>query len=125
ALDSANFRTSKRGDGLNDQLQTKLGFKYRYEPARLAIARSLELELPPPPLEGEDAQDAGKTILGRNLFGEDELALWLALIVEAAGLMDPTVDAIQEQVRRHWHRGIVLLTEEWANCGGEYERFVL
>lgn len=125
ALDSANFKTSKRADALNDQLQSKLGLKYRYEPARLAIARSLELETLPPPLEGEDAEESGKTILGRNLFGDDELALWLSLIVERAELIDPSLDAIQEQVRRHWHRGVMVLTEEWVNCEGEYERFVL
>lgn len=125
SIDSANFKTSRLADGLNDQLQTKLGLKYRYEPARLAIARSLELGSPAPPLEATDAEESGKPILGRNLFGEEELALWLTLLVEHSNLHDPAIDTIQEQVRRHWHRGIVLLSEEWENCEGEYERFVL
>jgi hypothetical protein len=106
-------------------MQLKLGLKFRYEPARLAVARSLELDAPPLSLQGEDAEESGKTILGRNLFGDEELGLWVAMIVERAGLTDPTLEAIQEQVRRHWHRGILLLEEEWEHCGGEYERFLL
>lgn len=125
SLDNANFRTTKRADALNDQMQTKLGFRYRYEPARLALARSLELENPPRAPEGPDTSEPGKPILGRHLFGEDELPLWLTLMVERANLFDPTLDAIQEQVRRHWHRGIILLSEEWEHCGSEYERFLL
>lgn len=41
AVDSANFRTSRRADETNDRLMGKLGLKFRYEPARLALARSL------------------------------------------------------------------------------------
>jgi hypothetical protein len=101
SLDSANFRTSRRAGQANDRMQLKLGLKFRYEPARLALARSLELDDPPPPLQGDDADESGKIILGRNLLGEEELALWVALIVERLGLTEPTVEVIQEQVRRH------------------------
>ena len=125
SLDSASFRTSRRADAVNDQMQGRLGLKYRYEPARLAIAHSLALPEPAPRLSDEDAEEPGKTILGRNLFGDDDLPLWVAMIVENAGLLSPSVDDIQEQVRRHWHRGILLLSEEWANCNGEYDRFIL
>jgi DNA sulfur modification protein DndE len=130
SLDSANFKTSKRADAVNDILKGKLGLQHRYEPARLAIAHSLALSDPAPPLSNDDAQDAGKVILGKTLFGEDEIPVWVALIVERAGLLDPTVEDIQEQVRRHWHRGILLLQAEWESCEGEnpegvYERFIL
>ena len=47
------------------------------------------------------------------------------MIVEKAGLINPTVEDIQEQVRRHWHRGILLLQTEWDNCDAVYERFIL
>jgi DNA sulfur modification protein DndE len=124
-LDSANFRTSRRADAVNDRLMAKLGLKFRYEPARLALARSLELDDLPLPLQGEDSEEQGKTILGRNLFGDEELALWVALIIERANIEEPSLDAIQEQVKRHWHRGVLLLAEEWENCEEEYERFLL
>lgn len=130
ALDSANFKTSKRADGVNDMLKAKLGLQHRYEPARLAIAHSLALPDPAPPLTGEDADETGKVIMGNTLFGEEELPVWVALIVEKFGHHHPTKEDIQEQVRRHWHRGILQLQSEWENCAAEnsegiYERFIL
>jgi hypothetical protein len=123
SLDSANFRTSKRADDINDALRGKLDFKHKYEPARLAIARSLALPDSAPEFLEDD--ESGKVIMGRNLFGDEELPLWVAMIVEKAGLINPSVEDIQEQVRRHWHRGILLLQTEWENCNGVYEQFVL
>jgi DNA sulfur modification protein DndE len=125
SLDSANFKTSKRADGVNDLLKSKLGLQHRYEPARLAIAHSLAIAEPAPPLSDEDADDSGKVIMGKTLFGDDESPIWVAMIVEKAGLIHPTVDDIQEQVRRHWHRGILLLQTEWENCTEGYEQFIL
>jgi DNA sulfur modification protein DndE len=125
SLDSANFKTSKRADGVNELMKSKLGLQYRYEPARLAIAHSLALLDPAPPLSDDDADDSGKVIMGKNLFGEDELPVWVAMLVEKTGLPYPTVEDVQEQVRRHWHRGVLLLKTEWENCGETYERFML
>lgn len=125
SLDSANFKTSKRADTVNDLLRSKLGLQHRYEPARLAIAHSLAIPEAAPPLSGEDGDDSGKVIMGKTLFGDDESPVWVAMIVEKAGLIHPTVDDIQEQVRRHWHRGILLLQSEWENCTEGYEQFIL
>ena len=125
SLDSANFKTSKRADTVNDLMKAKLGLQHRYEPARLAIAHSLAMSEPVPQLPDGDADESGKVIYGKNLFGDEDLPLWVAMIVEKAGLVDPTVEDIQEQVRRHWHRGILQLQMEWENCGEIYERFIL
>jgi DNA sulfur modification protein DndE len=130
SLDSANFRTSRRADAVNDVLKAKLGLQHRYEPARLAIAHSLALPDPAPPLSDEDAEDSGKVIMGKTLFGDEEMPVWVALLVERAGLLHPTVEDLQEQVRRHWHRGVLLLQAEWDSCEAEgpdgvYERFIL
>jgi hypothetical protein len=125
SLDSANFRTSKRADSINDLMKSNLGLQHRYEPARLAIAHSLAIPEPVPRLADADADESGKVIMGKTLFGDDELPLWVAMIVEKAGLLNPTVEDFQEQVRRHWHRGILLLHTEWENCDGAYERFIL
>lgn len=130
SLHSANFKTSKRADGLNDLLKSKLGLQHRYEPARLAIAHSLSLPDPVPSLIGDDLDDSGKVIKGETLFGDEELPVWVALIVEKSGLRHATVEEVQEQVRRHWHRGIILLHSEWENCAkdnsdGVYEKFIL
>lgn len=124
-LDAANFRTSKRADAANDFLKSKLGLHHRYEPARLAIAHSLADPAPAPPVPEADEDESGKTIMGRNLFGDDDLPVWVALVVEKAGLDDPTVEDVQEQVRRHWHRGALSLQGAWEKCAGSYEQFVL
>lgn len=125
SLDSANFRTSKRADAVNDLLKSRLGLQHRYEPARLAIAQSLAMPEPAPPLSEGDADESGKTIIGRNLFGDDDLPVWIAMIVEKGNLTAPSVEDIQDQVRRHWHRGALLLQTVWESCGGSYEQFVL
>lgn len=125
SLDSANFKTSKRADGINDVMKAKLGLHHRYEPARLAIAHSLAIPDQAPPLAGDDADDSGKVIMGKTLFGDEELPIWIAMIVEKAGLTHFSVDDIQEQVRRHWHRGIHLLMSEWQSCNERYEDFIL
>lgn len=130
SVDSANFKTSKRADAVNDLLKAKLGLQHRYEPARLAIAHSLAMPEPAPQLSVDDADDSGKVIMGKTLFGDDESPVWVAMIVEKAGTPHPSVEDIQEQVRRHWHRGILLLQAEWESCAGEnpegvYERFIL
>src|SRR5271155_3681430 len=95
SLDSANFKTSKRADGVNDLMKSKLGLQHRYEPARLAIAHSLAILEPAPQLSADDADDSGKVIMGKTLFGDDELPVWVALIVEKAGLLNPTLDDFQ------------------------------
>jgi hypothetical protein len=125
SLDSANFKTSKRADAVNDLIKSKLGLDHRYEPARLAIAHSLGIPDPAPALSGEDADESGKVIMGKTLFGDEELPIWIAMIVEKAGLTHFTVEDIQEQVRRHWHRGILLLQAEWESCDENYEKFIL
>src|SRR5207248_1609352 len=83
-----------------------------------------------PALSADDADDSGKVIKGSTLFSDEELPVWVSLIVEKAGFSDSSVEDIQEQVRRHWHRGILLLQVEWENCAAEnpegvYERFIL
>lgn len=125
SLVKVNFRTSKRADEVNDLMQAKLGLRFKYEPARLAIAHSLGLPDPAPPLRDADADEYGKVIHGDNLFGDDDLPMWVAMIVEKGDLRNPSVEDVQEQVRRHWHRGILLLQTEWQNCEGVYERFIL
>lgn len=124
AVDTASFRTSKAGDELSDRLRRNLGLQHRYEPARLAIARSVAIGTPPPSVSQGDGE-LGKVINGRNLFGEEDLPVWIALLVENADGRVTDLESLAEEVRRHWHRGIHVLSEEWTNCDANYERFVL
>jgi DNA sulfur modification protein DndE len=125
-LVDADYRTTHEADDINTKMMTKLGVKTRYEPARLAIARSLCIEEQPPELpRGEDDED-GKAIKGRNLFGTGEdLNTWIALIVEHAKRDDITRKDIQDLVRRHWHRGALLLSTEWQESGQDFDKFVM
>lgn len=123
AVTTADFRTSKSADELNTKLMTRLGLKSRYEPARLALARSLAI---PEPLPSEDSSDeeVGKAILGTQLFGKD-VALWVSLIMEHAKTDSLDMAGLKEAVRGHWQRGIKYLFEEWQNAGEDFDRFLL
>lgn len=98
-----DFRTSSEGDMLNTRLMKGLGLDYRYQPARLAIALSLADRRPPP----ATSELLGKPIRGETLFGaeEAELGLWIALIVDYAGLEAPTRRELIDLVAAHWQRG--------------------
>jgi DNA sulfur modification protein DndE len=125
-LVDADYKTTLEADAINTKLMAKLGLRTRYEPARLAIARSLSItEEPPNPTRGENDED-GKVIKGRNLFGVGEdLSTWIALIVEHARRDDTSRRDIQDLVGRHWHRGAHLLWNEWVECGEDFDKFVL
>ena len=125
SIDSATFRPSKVADELNEKMRSNLGLQFRYEPARLAIARSLAIKSPPPPLPDSAAAEGGKSISGRFLFGEEDLPAWLTLIVQSSSGRVTSIESLLEEVRRHWHRGIVVLTEEWQNYSENYEEFIL
>lgn len=124
-LVDTDFKTTREADEINSKLMPKLGLKMRYEPARLAIARSLAIrENPPEPPASED--EDGKIIKGRNLFGTgDELATWIALIVERSQRDDISKRDVQDLVRKHWHRGIRLLWNDWREAGEDFDKFVL
>lgn len=123
-LQQANFKTSRHADGLSVQLGKKLGFKHHYEPARLAIARSLSVADPPPELSVAHREDDGRVIRGLNLFGDD-ISTWIALLVEHSGQAPSTTRDLIDRVRLHWHRGIELLTAEWVATEENENLFVM
>jgi DNA sulfur modification protein DndE len=130
ALNNAGFKTSKHADQMGEKLRKALGLTTRYEPARLAIARSLAISDPPPPLPEAYREEECGAIKGQNLFGDD-LAIWTAMVVEHAGKGDTSLKEIQEMVRLHWHRGMELLMKDWEESGGgdhddeQFDKFVL
>lgn len=123
ALNNAGFKTTAEADELNTKLMSMLGLKARYEPARLAIARSLSVASLPEPIP-VDSDDDGKIINGQNLFGDD-LSAWVSLVVEHAKVEECGTKDLQDLVRRHWHRGIHLIFDEWHQCGGDFDKFIL
>jgi hypothetical protein len=108
-----DFRTSRSGETATASLQRALGLQYRYQPARLAIGRSLGLHTQPTPIATVD----GKVIRGETLFGQsaDSIGVWMSLIVEHAGRGPLLRRELQELVAAHWARGAGLL---WDNLRG-------
>lgn len=121
----ANYQTSGAADKISDDLRSKVGFTARYRVARLAIGRSLgELDFPT-----QSIDSSGKPIKGELMFGTgDELLLWTALLVTNIKQHFPkselTIATLQNAVKRHWHRGIYLLMEDWATANGDYQKFI-
>lgn len=111
----SDFRTTEAADALNGQLQKALGFAFRYQPARLALATSLSNPEVPDP----ETDLRGKPIKGETLFGQEEtdLALWVSLIVEHAERTQATRRDIQGLVAAHWRRGIEVLWADWFSVG--------
>lgn len=119
-LHTTGFPPDKETDALNDEFMKRLGMPYRYQPARLAIARSLANSKPPP----DSGEKTTKSIKGDTLFGTGEnLSTWVALIVEHAD--NAKIDKpITELVSAHWKRGIKLLDGEWKRSDGDMTKFV-
>ena len=124
-LPNAIFRTTSAADRICADLGRGLGWRHRNVAARLAIARSLSLPTPPPPLEKEESDDMATPIRGMQLFGEgSDLAAWLALITQSHGDRGMSKRSLQELVTLHWSRGAGLLKQDWESSGRELGPFV-
>jgi DNA sulfur modification protein DndE len=120
----AGFQTSAEADRRTEQLRSSLGLSAKNRVARLAIGRSLsESSYPTGNLDG-----AGRPIKGDVLFGLNELPLWVGLLFTHLKKTNPraelTLPTLQDLVKRHWDRGVSLLTEDWGEAGEDYNRFV-
>lgn len=127
SLESAlvsNFQTSGEADKISDEFKSKLGFTVRYRVARLAIGRSLG----EPTFPTQNTDSSGRPIKGELLFGLDELPLWIALLASNIKKHFPNGDlsvaSLQNAVRRHWHRGVMLLLDDWTAAEGDYNKFI-
>lgn len=120
----AGFHTSGEADKHTEQLRSSLGLSAKNRIARLAIGRSLSEASNP--TGGLDS--AGRPIKGDVLFGLDELPLWIGLLVTHLRKTNPraelTLSTLQDLVKRHWNRGIVLLMEDWNEAGEDYHKFI-
>ncbi len=122
---NASYRTTRAADAQCAELLTRLGWKVRYLPARLAIARSLSVVAAPPGLTADDEEDMSGSIRGQQLFGDgSDPAAWLALIVQRSGQSDLTKKAFQNLVAVHWKRGASLLAQDWDEANGNLAAFV-
>jgi hypothetical protein len=102
-----DFRTSRSGDTATMSLLQSLELQFRYQPARLAIAKSLGLPSPPPAVDNLD----GKVIRGETLFGSlnEDLGAWVSLLTGHASTGPIGRRELQDLVAAHWARGAGLL----------------
>jgi DNA sulfur modification protein DndE len=119
-FNNARFRTTRAADELNQRFLTRLGVKYRYAPARLAISRSLADSTAPPQVMDDEP---GKVIKGEELFGND-LPTWISLVTQHRGGQIGSVKEFHALVAGHWHRGIHMLWEDWQNQQEDFDRFL-
>ena len=118
---TAQFRATADADGMAQIIKDRLGFGAFNVPARLAIARSLAIASPPPPLP---RVEMGRVIKGEALFGTGtDLAAWTSLIVEHAGRAPEDMKAFQALVAAHWTRGLGLISEALIEAKGESSAF--
>lgn len=120
----SNFQTSGDADKISDDFKSKLGFTVRYRVARLAIGRSLGESTFPT----QNIDSSGRPLKGELLFGMDELPLWVALLTTNIKKHFPNgelnIATLQNAVKRHWHRGVLLLLDDWATAEGDYNKFI-
>lgn len=121
---AARFRTSAHADNQTKQLMEVLGLSTKAAVARLAIGRSLSLGALPP----EQIDAKGLEIPASSLFTQEDVAVWVGLILTHARMFGATaidgMDTFRSLLRQHWHRGASLLFEDWKNSNEDFDSFV-
>lgn len=120
----SRFRTSAEAGAMTKSLMSNLGLSTQAGVARLAIGRSLALGA----LIEDGIDSKGPEIPASVLFTQEDIASWVGLIVthalahgqDAIGGMD----AFRGAVRKHWHRGVHLLQQDWNDADGSYDKFL-
>jgi S-DNA-T family DNA segregation ATPase FtsK/SpoIIIE len=121
---SSRFRTSAAADVQTKYLMEALGLSTKANVARLAIGRSLGLGS----FTSEPSDAKGLEVPASSMFTQEDVAVWLGLLVTHARLYGgqpiETMEALRGAIRSHWHRGAELLLDEWRQCNESYDQFV-
>lgn len=123
-LMTSRFRTSSEADKATTVLMSNLGLSTKANVARLAISRSLALG----GAFEENVDSKGLEIPASVLFTQDDITVWVGLIVSHAASCgaEPvdSMDAFRAAVRKHWHRGSQLLMQDWKEADGNFDKFL-
>ncbi|AMD60415.1 hypothetical protein AWN88_19760 [Agrobacterium tumefaciens] len=121
---AARFRTSAHADNQTKQLMEVLGLSTKAAVARLAVGRSLSLGA----LPAEQVDAKGLEIPASSLFTQEDVAMWVGLILTHARMFGSTaidgMDTFRGLLRQHWHRGAGLLYDDWKNSNEDFDSFV-
>lgn len=120
----SRFRTSSEADEVTKTLMSDLGLSTKANVARLAIGRSLALG----PFGEMNINAKGLEMPAASLFTQDDTPIWIGLIATHArqhGLTPiMSMEAFRVAIRNHWHRGAMLLMEDWRASTENFDRFV-
>lgn len=121
---NSRFRTSGEAETLTRALQSNFGLTTKAGVARLAMGRSLAIG----GFTADDIDSKGMDIPASSLFTPEDIAGWVGLIVTHALLNDQnaidSMDTFRVAVRKHWHRGVHLLQQDWSDADGSYDKFL-
>ncbi|WP_303174430.1 FtsK/SpoIIIE domain-containing protein [uncultured Desulfovibrio sp.] len=121
---NSRFRTSSIADDTTIKMMENLGLSTKAGVARLAISRSLAMGC----LPDEKIDAKGLEIPATSLFSQQDVAIWLGLCITHSIKYSESVissmEAFREAIRRHWHRGVLLLEEDWKSMDCDYDRFL-
>jgi len=120
---SSRFRTSGDADRYTSSLMQNLGLSTKANVARLAIGRSLSLGA----LKEDGVDSKGLDIPAQSLFSQSDIAVWVGLIITHSkehGQSISNMDSFRNAVRQHWHRGVILMMEDWQAANGEFDAFM-
>lgn len=122
AIAHAGLRPTSVAKELEDTLRRLFGWKHRYQPARLAIGRSLS-EGSAPPMPGDI--DFATSIPGNTLFGDRDLDTWLTILITDGNLApDASPSHLKTAIEAHWHNGALLLRDDLETCKHDRAAFV-
>jgi len=119
------YRTSSKADALTKDLMQNMGLSTKAAVARLSIGRSLSAGA----LASTETVDSkGLDIPATSLFRQEEVAAWVGLIIthekQMSGAEVNDMEGFRNLVRRHWHRGVHLLIDDWVSSDCNYDSFI-
>jgi S-DNA-T family DNA segregation ATPase FtsK/SpoIIIE len=121
---NSRFRTSGEAEAVTRALMQNFGITTKAGVARLAIGRSLSIG----GFVSDNIDNKGMDIPASSLFTPDDIAAWVGLIVTHAQSHDEGtiegMDLFRAAVRKHWHRGVHLLQQDWNDADGSYDKFL-
>lgn len=120
----SRFRTSGEAEAITRSLMSNFGLTTKAGVARLAIGRSLAMDSFP----DDNIDSKGMDIPATSLFTQEDIAAWVGLIVTHGQVHEKitidSMDAFRVAVRKHWHRGVHLLQQDWDGADGSYDKFL-
>ncbi len=119
------YKPTRVAEDFLGDLRTALGLPDKATAGRLALARSLaqpiadiqELSIP------QDS-DKGTAIQGVHLFGDDA-DLWGCLVAASITKIVNECSEFRDLVEAHWHRGAMLLQEDYSESGRDDIAFIV